>query len=137
MIFPKHFLLLSVFAGFAERASVNLILAPCGGHVPRVPRSRRSTGASPNAPARPSRLGAGCKLKRPHIPLRFRLEIWRMPCAVCHSRKNVYIDHIVPVLHGGTNERSNLQPLCRRCNSTKGSKLITNAELRQLCWWLA
>ena len=73
-------------------------------------------------------------MKRPSLPLAIRLEIWSLPCTVCGSRKNVYIDHIVPVAKGGTNDRSNLQPLCRRCNNTKGSRLTTE-ELRAKCWW--
>ena len=31
------------------------------------------------------------------------------------------IDHIEPVAHGGTDELSNLQVLCRSCNQTKGA----------------
>lgn len=32
------------------------------------------------------------------------------------------VDHIVPLSAGGTNDPSNLQILCIRCNSTKGKK---------------
>lgn len=31
------------------------------------------------------------------------------------------IDHIMPVVEGGTNHIDNLQLLCRRCNRSKGS----------------
>lgn len=43
-------------------------------------------------------------------------------CKICGSIKNLSIDHIVSVLNGGSNEYSNLQTLCRRCNSSKGGK---------------
>ena len=38
------------------------------------------------------------------------------------SEKLVYlaVDHVRAVLHGGTNERSNLRALCSSCNGSKG-----------------
>jgi hypothetical protein len=43
-------------------------------------------------------------------------------CSKCRTMENLTIDHIVSVLNGGSDEDSNLQILCRRCNSSKGSK---------------
>lgn len=40
------------------------------------------------------------------------------------------VDHIIPLSEGGTWHWSNLQPMCTRCNSKKGSLLITTEELR-------
>lgn len=44
-------------------------------------------------------------------------------CSQCSSVKNLTIDHIVPIKHGGGDDIENLQTLCRPCNSKKGSKL--------------
>lgn len=43
-------------------------------------------------------------------------------CAACGTTESLEIDHIVPVSRGGTNERENLQVLCRPCNRRKRSK---------------
>jgi len=39
------------------------------------------------------------------------------------------IDHIVAKKNGGSNELSNLQPMCCHCNTTKGHQVITLDEL--------
>jgi hypothetical protein len=41
-------------------------------------------------------------------------------CVWCGSVSDLTVDHIHPVALGGTNELSNLQTLCRTCNSRKG-----------------
>jgi hypothetical protein len=43
-------------------------------------------------------------------------------CVKCDARKDLTIDHIVAVVNGGTNELSNLQTMCRSCNSSKGAR---------------
>lgn len=46
-------------------------------------------------------------------------------CAYCRTKltaPNFHIDHIVALSRGGTNYRSNLQGLCRRCNCSKNAK---------------
>jgi 5-methylcytosine-specific restriction endonuclease McrA len=45
-------------------------------------------------------------------------------CQICDkelSKETATVDHIVPVSQGGTNVIENLQPLCRSCNSRKGT----------------
>lgn len=43
-------------------------------------------------------------------------------CAACPSINDLEIDHILPVVLGGTSNPSNLQLLCLPCNRSKGGK---------------
>ena len=46
-------------------------------------------------------------------------------CAACRRKTKLEVDHILAVVRGGTNARSNLQLLCRKCNASKGAKDMT------------
>lgn len=43
-------------------------------------------------------------------------------CNMCKSTDDLTLDHIKPLSKGGTNDISNLQVLCRRCNAKKGNR---------------
>lgn len=49
-------------------------------------------------------------------------------CISCHRNWSNILkptkDHIVPLAGGGTNDIGNIQPLCGRCNSAKGMRLM-------------
>lgn len=45
-------------------------------------------------------------------------------CLCCGSIEKLSIDHIVPIIKNGANDLSNLQLLCKRCNSRKCDKII-------------
>lgn len=45
-------------------------------------------------------------------------------CLCCKEKKPLAADHVVPLARGGTNSIDNIQPLCKSCNSKKGTKTI-------------
>jgi 5-methylcytosine-specific restriction endonuclease McrA len=55
---------------------------------------------------------------------------FKYKCQLCFvnfsARDGPTIDHIIPISKGGTNEITNIQPLCRSCNSRKGNKILTS-----------
>lgn len=49
-------------------------------------------------------------------------------CAVCGSKENLEIHHIVPISKGGTNEIENLAILCRKCNHKIRDNIVPIVE---------
>lgn len=45
-------------------------------------------------------------------------------CAYCDQACET-VDHIVPLNRGGDNQKQNLTPACRSCNSSKGDRLLS------------
>lgn len=44
-------------------------------------------------------------------------------CAICREEKKLCVDHIIPLMKGGSNYITNIQPLCFSCNSRKKDKM--------------
>lgn len=43
-------------------------------------------------------------------------------CLRCGSPENLSMDHVIPLVKGGADDPSNIQILCRPCNSHKGTR---------------
>lgn len=70
-----------------------------------------------------------CKNRKP-IPIKIRQLIFRKhnySCANCGRTTSediiLEVDHIIPVSKGGTNDLSNLQALCDKCNRIKAANI--------------
>lgn len=60
-------------------------------------------------------------------------KFWDEPCVICGDRGDIEVDHILPVARGGSNDESNLQPLCHQCHTRKGNRRgRSNDELLML-----
>jgi 5-methylcytosine-specific restriction endonuclease McrA len=53
-----------------------------------------------------------------------RVDYYGGICAYCRSAPYEEIDHVMPLVNGGSNWPSNLRPACRSCNRRKSSKSI-------------
>lgn len=53
-------------------------------------------------------------------------------CFKCFSFENLQIDHIVPVSLGGKSTKSNVQVLCRACNTSKGNRNFMDYRPRSI-----
>jgi 5-methylcytosine-specific restriction endonuclease McrA len=70
----------------------------------------------------------------------FTADEWKALClkygnqCLCCGRTGILlsVDHVVPISAGGSNSISNLQPLCRKCNSRKKNKTIDYRPPEQL-----
>ena len=60
----------------------------------------------------------------------YTLQEWKDLCAkynnrcLCCRRDDLLltVDHVIPLIDGGSNDISNIQPLCKSCNSRKNTK---------------
>ena len=65
------------------------------------------------------------KVRSCYLPKKLRdsiLKKYKFTCQHCGLKEKLTIDHIKPVSRGGTNKSSNLQVLCKSCNSKKSNK---------------
>jgi hypothetical protein len=53
-------------------------------------------------------------------------------CRQCKSMERLEVDHVLAVAFGGTNDISNLQILCRKCNREKGPQSYAKRSMIDL-----
>lgn len=51
-------------------------------------------------------------------------DYYENTCLCCGVTGRMSADHVIPLVCGGSNDISNIQPLCRSCNCKKGAKTI-------------
>lgn len=44
-------------------------------------------------------------------------------CLACGSKRRIEMDHVIPLSQGGMNLITNIQPLCKKCNRSKHTKI--------------
>lgn len=87
------------------------------GDDPRTTRREREQSAPGLTSTQRKRLLARCKARN-------------APCAYCHQRAATTLDHVIPLVLGGTNFEGNLAPSCKCCNSSKGARLTMEWRVR-------
>jgi 5-methylcytosine-specific restriction endonuclease McrA len=55
-----------------------------------------------------------------------RAEVFDHRCYLCDEPGVTGSDHVKPLDRGGSNWPANMRPICKRCNSVKGSRWITD-----------
>lgn len=58
-------------------------------------------------------------------------RLYSLPCQICGTRKNITIDHVIPIGRGGRHSIGNLQSMCKSCNSSKSNKLMVEWRFRK------
>ena len=93
---------------------------PCAGCGVIVRSSRCAACRSLKEKMRPTRAQRGYDYEWAKLSKQMReLQPW---CSRCLRTEDLTLDHITPLSAGGRSVYSNVQVLCRRCNSEKGQE---------------
>lgn len=100
----------------------------CSDKIPRLPRFRSDDDRRTRRRDREAAAPGLSRSARSGL-----LEAWRKagrPCAYCPDLADT-IDHVVPLVRGGTNYEGNLVPCCRSCNGSKGGRTVAEWRHRR------
>lgn len=89
--------------------------------------------------ARRKAMSYGASGKHSVADIEFLWKLQKGKCAFCLQsliKFRFHIDHYVPLVKGGTNDRKNLRLLHKKCNLSKGARDPAEHALRNglLCW---
>lgn len=65
----------------------------------------------------------GSYTKEEWVALKVKYNHQCVQCGIPDTESKLSVDHIIPLSRGGTNDISNIQPLCLPCNMKKHNKL--------------
>lgn len=68
------------------------------------------------------------------VTLKDEQRLRSKPCFYCGSYDSIQLDHVVPLVRGGTHSIGNLLPACRRCNTQKNKWFITEWKILKQGW---
>lgn len=92
--------------------------------VQRKYREKNRDQIAAHTEARRARISSGYLTGREWQQIK---ELYNYTCLCCGRKEpeiDLHMDHVVPLSLGGKYEASNIQPLCRSCNSMKNTKII-------------
>lgn len=67
------------------------------------------------------------KKNRPYISSKIRWNVFEKDnyqCVFCGNKKELEVDHIIPIAKGGKHTMANFQTLCRKCNEKKSDEIL-------------
>lgn len=96
----------------------------CAQH--QTPSSGKGWHASPLAPSRIS----GRRLQRLRLQLFANEPLCRLCAEAGRTRLAEIRDHIIPLAEGGTDDPTNIQPLCRECSDQKSQREAARGRAR-------
>jgi hypothetical protein len=117
---PRHCAACAAYTRGLDHSTLGVICEICWNplkdrHAGREGKKRKGPAQTPATVARNARQIS--KAKRARI---YERDGYR--CVKCGREKPLSIDHIVPLVRGGSRDDSNLQTLCVPCNVAKGAR---------------
>ena len=93
-------------------------------------QSKSSKPKKKKSKKKKSKKASQAKKRSRYIPASVRVDVLTRDnyrcvyCGVTSKNAELQVDHIIPFSKGGSNDPSNLQTLCKRCNQGKSDRIL-------------